>query len=183
MFKKIVITIGSWWNTSAKERVSRLLYGHRAWEVPVIKALGQRGILLDGCRDPRDVSDRIRGKLFYSPDWLGGLGDSTKPPAVLVREGGGDCEDFALLHALAIKAVLGWRSFYCVYIAWPLGKSHAFAAAYSPEGELWILDPQPTKKLLEEKPDYQNAHQLGKDFLGEVFPRIPGLLWKMVKEV
>ncbi len=116
------------------------------WVVGVEEALNQHGKTLVGCNTLEDVS-----KVFSPWVWKGDpffqMFDVVKPPVVLMREGGDDCDGWAMAHSLAVQHALGpkgWKAFNVSYYAAPWWMSHHFSMPQSPDGKFWAVQPEPT---------------------------------------
>lgn len=107
-------------------RLSRLRAAYASWAAEA----GQGG--------PGRIARRIRERVTYHPDPLGGVVDYVAAPPLTWDRGRGDCDDFSYLAAdvLARAGNLAWIiNYWC----WDLRSSHT-VAAFRDEGGYRVLD-------------------------------------------
>ncbi len=134
-----------WLFDGNKYKKSKELAGG-AWDTPIREVLAQHGLSIDGCTTPQAVADVIRGHLYWRPDPLMQLWDFVDPPEIAMANKGEDCDGAAMLHAQACEYALGplgWKAYIVSYYADPWQMSHHYAVAVAPDGQVWVLQPQP----------------------------------------
>lgn len=134
-----------WLQNGDKYAFSANYFKHE-WTFGIEESLNQHGLTLAGCKTLEDVS-----KVFSPWVWKGDpffqLFDVVKPPVVLMREGGEDCDGWAMAHSLAVQHVLGpqgWKAYNISYYAKPWWNSHHFSLCEDPSGRFWAVQPEPT---------------------------------------
>lgn len=147
---QIIKRMGVWWLSWPKWAVSRWLAGPE-WDTPILLALARRSPYkaaeLAIASTLEEVVDAFRGIVHWMPDPGGQVWDQVLPPALLLRQGGDDCDGMAMLHAQAIAYALGprgWRAAIGSYLADPWELSHHVALTVDPDGLIWAVQPQPT---------------------------------------
>ncbi len=148
--QKLINQIAHVWLGGLKYKISFKLFPASEWSAPIRISLENKGVWLPSrFSSPHALSTILAGKCFYVSDPLWGAIDFTKPAIqTLIR--GGDCDDFAHLHAKIWEATLDsdtWEVGIASYLADPFWWSHHFAFAKDRvSGDVWIAQPQPTPK-------------------------------------
>lgn len=137
---------GRWWLSGPKYRISQAVAG-KAWDVPAIQALGEYDRRFPSPESVRTLPNVIAlGHGFvWKPDPVFQAWDRVYPPEVMLARGGGDCDDWAMLHAQLIEAGLGgqgWQARIVSYVAHKWWLSHHFAVAIAPDGGIWPIQPR-----------------------------------------
>lgn len=128
---------------------SRRLYG-ASWNLGVETVLGYYGLKpkLDAARTIHDIVRLFRGRWFWKPDGLFQVEDTVLPPDYLLKQGGDDCDGWAMLHCQAINYALkkhGYQAWIITYYADPFTLSHHYCVVRDPQGHYWVVQPQPTE--------------------------------------
>lgn len=130
---------------SWKYRASERAWGE-AWLRPFTQALAAHRISLNGVSVLQVVVDAFEG-YHWLPDPIWQAFDVIYPPYEMLKRGGGDCDEWAWCHALAVDHALkseGWQAKIVTTYVKPFTKSHHFCVAVSPSGEHWAIQPRPT---------------------------------------
>lgn len=151
------------WLSGPKYDTSARIYG-AAWAVGIETALSWRGRTLANCKTIHDVIRVFRGREFWKRDGFYQLFDTVKPPDFLLAEGGDDCDGWAMTHCQAINQALGrygWKAWAVSYLADPFWMSHHYCLARDPQGQFWVIQPQPTAEDWKTKGDAGNQTVYG----------------------
>lgn len=154
MFNLVTSFAEYWLIQGAKYERSKQLAGQE-WSTNIVDALKRYGKSLDHCKDVHDVVRVFLGWKFWTADGWYQLDDWVKPPAYLLKEGGDDCDGWAMTHAQAVNAALrkfGYHAWIVSYEAEPWWMSHHYCLVQYPNGEFWVMQPQPTQKDWQERP-------------------------------
>lgn len=146
MLQDLFRPVADYWLFEGNKYIKSKELAGDAWDVNVVEALAEHDITLEGLTTPQQVADVFRGKWFWRPDPLMQLWDVVDPPQILLKNLGEDCDGMAMLHAQAVEAALGhlgWSARIVSYYADPWQMSHHYAVAVAPDGQAWVLQPQP----------------------------------------
>lgn len=122
------------------------------WDISARDALKLYGLNLDSCSTMHDVIRLLFGKVFYKPDAFFQMDDMVECPMDTMRNGGSDCDGMAMLHAQCMEYVLGMNGTEAKivsYLADPWWMSHHYCVLKELNGNVWVVQPQPTKEAWE----------------------------------
>lgn len=145
----MVNSFGKWWLSGPKYAYSRWRAGAE-WDLPIDYVMKENYLNIDKCKTAEDVVNMLRGKVFWHADKFLSIYDVVSSTRELMNIRHDDCDGFSMLHAQALEYVLGPQG--CKveivsYLADPWWVSHHYAVITYPNGDVYAVQPQPTKEF------------------------------------